>query len=317
MHIFRAAIVVSAAASLMTVIAAAPAATAAGPVDHAATAAGPVDHAATAAAPVSYAAAKAGLVSYAATAAGPVDYAATAAGPVNYVALGDSYSSGAGAGNYISSSGSCERSTLAYPEQWAAANAPASFVSAACSGASTASVLASQVSALSTSTTLVSITIGGNDAGFAHVMEACVLLPTSSCLNAVAAAEAFITSQLPARLEATLRTIAADAPNAKVVVIGYPDLYDLSKSGSCIGLSTSDRTALNQGADDLDAALQAAAQANDDTFADVRGRFDGHELCDSDSWLHAVDIFAVSTSYHPTAAGQDLGYLPVLTAAAG
>ena len=233
------------------------------------------------------------------------------------MALGDSYSSGVGAGGYISSSGSCERSVNAYPEQWAAAHAPATFVSVACSGAGTADVLASQVSALSASTTLVSITIGGNDAGFSHVMETCVLAPTSSCLNAVAAAEAFITSQLPTRLDTTLHAIATDAPNAKVVVLGYPDLYDLSKSGSCIGLSTSDRTALNQGADELDAALQAAAQANNDTFADVRGRFAGHVICDSGSWLHAVNIFAVSSSYHPTAAGQDLGYLPAFTAAAG
>ena len=233
------------------------------------------------------------------------------------MALGDSYSSGVGAGGYISSSGSCERSVNAYPEQWAAAHAPATFVSVACSGAGTADVLASQVSALSASTTLVSITIGGNDAGFSHVMETCVLAPTSSCLNAIAAAEAFITSQLPARLDTTLDAIATDAPNAKVVVLGYPDLYDLSKSGSCIGLSTSDRTALNQGADELDAALQAAAQANNDTFANVRGRFGGHVICDSGSWLHAVNIFAVSSSYHPTAAGQDLGYLPAFTAAAG
>ena len=35
--------------------------------------------------------------------------AAHAAAPVNYVALGDSYSSGVGAGDYISSSGSCDR----------------------------------------------------------------------------------------------------------------------------------------------------------------------------------------------------------------
>ena len=257
-------------------------------------------------------AASAGLVTAMAT--GP---AASAAGAVNYVALGDSYSSGVGAGGYISSSGSCERSVNAYPEQWAAAHAPATFASVACSGAGTADVLASQVSALSASTTLVSITIGGNDAGFSHVMETCVLAPTSSCLNAVAAAEAFITSQLPARLDTTLHTIATDAPNAKVIVLGYPDLYDLSKSGTCIGLSTSARTALNQGADELDAALQAAAQANNDTFADVRGQFGGHVICDSGSWLHAVDIFAVSSSYHPTAAGQDLGYLPAFTAAAG
>ena len=243
--------------------------------------------------------------------------AAHAAGEVNYVALGDSYSSGVGAGDYISSSGSCDRSTLAYPEQWAGVNAPGSFVSVACSGATTADVLSSQVSALSASTTLVSITIGGNDAGFSSVMETCVFLPTRLCLNAVAAAESFIATQLPGRLDQTLQTIAADAPNATVVVLDYPDLYDLSKSGTCIGLSTSDRIALDQGADELDGAIQAAALANGDTFADVRGQFAGHEICDSNSWLHAVDIFAISSSYHPTAAGQDQGYLPVFTKAAG
>jgi lysophospholipase L1-like esterase len=252
----------------------------------------------------------AGLVT--AAALSPAAGAATA---VNYVALGDSYSSGVGAGNYISSSGSCERSSNAYPEQWADANSPASFVSQACSGATTADVLSSQVQALSDSTTLVSITIGGNDAGFSSVMETCVLESTSSCLSAVSAAETFVADQLPARLETTLRTIRADAPAAKVVVLGYPDLYDLSKSSSCIGLSTADRTALNQGAGDLDSALATAAQANSDTFADVRGQFAGHEICDSGSWLNSVDIFAISSSYHPTAAGQELGYLPVFTTA--
>ena len=111
---------------------------------------------------------------------------------VHYVALGDSYSSGVGAGSYISASGNCERSTDAYPEQWAGSHSPASFVSVACSGATTADVLSSQVSALSTSTTLVSITIGGNDAGFSSVMETCVLESTSSCLNAVEIAGALV-----------------------------------------------------------------------------------------------------------------------------
>jgi len=245
------------------------------------------------------------------TAVAPVSAASGAADgatAVHYVALGDSYSSGVGAGSYISSSGSCERSTKAYPEQWAAATSPASFVSVACSGAGTSDVISSQVSALSISTTLVSITIGGNDAGFASVMETCVLLPTSSCLSAVSTAEKFVTTQLPARLEATLQAIRSHAPYAKIVVLGYPDLYDLSKSSSCIGLSTSDRTALNGGANDLDSA-------NYDTYVDVRSQFAGHELCDSASWLNSVDIFAISSSYHPTAAGQELGYLPVFTAA--
>ena len=243
--------------------------------------------------------------------------AAEAASSVRYVALGDSYSSGLGAGDYISSSGSCDRSTNAYPEQWAGLNAPASFVSVACSGATTADVLSSQVSALSASTTLVSITIGGNDAGFSSVMETCVLGSTSSCVNAVSTAEAFVAGQLPARLNATLRAIRADAPNAEIVLLGYPDLYDLSKSGTCIGLSTQDRTALNGGANALDGALATAATVNGDTFADVRGQFAGHEICDSGSWLNSVDIFAISSSYHPNASGQELGYLYVFSEAAG
>src|SRR5579862_3161030 len=184
--------------------------------------------------------------------------AAGAASTVNYVALGDSYSSGLGAGSYISSSGSCDRSTNAYPEQWAAANSPASFVSVACAGATTSDVINGQVSALGPGTTLVSITIGGNDAGFSSVMETCVLHSTSTCLSVVATATDFVTRQLPARLTSTLQAIRQRAPGARIVVLGYPDLYDLSKSGSCVGLSTQDRTALNSGADALDTALRAA-----------------------------------------------------------
>jgi lysophospholipase L1-like esterase len=245
--------------------------------------------------------------------------AAEAASSVQYVALGDSYSSGLGAGDYISSSGSCDRSTRAYPEQWAGLNAPASFVSVACAGATTADVISSQVPALSASTTLVSITIGGNDAGFSSVMETCVLSSTSTCVNAVSNAEAFINtpSQLPTLLDTTLQTIRAHAPAAKIVVLGYPDLYDLSKSSTCIGLSTKDRTALNGGADALDSALATAAEQNNDTFADVRGQFARNEICDSDSWLNSVDIFAISSSYHPNASGQELGYKPVFTEYAG
>jgi len=240
--------------------------------------------------------------------------AADAASSVSYVALGDSYSSGLGAGSYISSGGGCDRSANAYPEQWAAANAPASFVSVACAGATTSDVISSQVPALSAGTTLVTITIGGNDAGFSSVMETCVLKSTSSCLSAVAAARSFAATRLPARLASTLQAIRQHAPGARIVLLGYPDLYDLTKSSTCIGLSTQDRTALNAGADALDSALSAAAQGSQNTvFADVRPQFGGHEICDSGGWLHSVDLLAISSSYHPTASGQMLGYEPVLS----
>ena len=58
------------------------------------------------------------------------------------------------------------------------------------------------------------------------------------------------------------------------------------------------------------------AGAHGFTFGDVRPTFTGHEICSGSSWLHSVDWFNIGNSYHPTAAGQSGGYLPVLDAAA-
>ena len=241
--------------------------------------------------------------------------AAPASAAVNYVALGDSYASGLGAGNY--SGGSCDRSAGAYPQLWANANHPASFAFVACSGATTADVISNQISALSGATTLVSVTIGGNDVGFSSVMETCVLGSTSSCVNAVNQAEAEARSRLPGSLNTLFNDISARAPNARVVVIGYPEFYDLSKSSGCIGLSTTDRTALDGGADLLDSIIQAATSGHAGfAYAEVRGGFTGHEICDSNSWLHSVDWLNLGDSYHPTASGQSGGYYPVFSAAA-
>ena len=151
-------------------------------------------------------------------------------------------------------------------------------------------------------------------------METCVLHSTSTCLSAVATAKHFVASQLPARLASTLQAIRQHAPSARIVLLGYPDLYDLSKSGTCIGLSTQDRTALNSGADALDSALQTAVSRAADpriVYADVRGQFGPHEICDADRWLHSVNLLAISSSYHPTASGQKLGYQPVFSRSIG
>ena len=231
---------------------------------------------------------------------------------VHYVALGDSYSSGVGAGG---TSGSCAQTAKAYPALWAAANSPASFTFAACSGATTSTVISGQLSSLSSSTTLVSITVGGNDVGFTSIMETCVLGSTSSCESAVAAAESYANGTLPGKLDTVLSDIRADAPNAKVIVLDYPLFYDTSVS-VCIGLSSADHTSIDAGINDLDGVLSAAAARNGATFADVRAQFAGHEICDSSSWLHSLNILDISESYHPTAAGQSSAYLPVFSAAA-
>jgi lysophospholipase L1-like esterase len=237
---------------------------------------------------------------------------AKAASSVNYVALGDSYSAGVGAGD---ETGSCDQSPNAYGPLWAAANDPASFTFAACSGATTSSTISSQLSSLSPSTTLVSITIGGNDVGFSSIMETCVLESTSACESAVDSAETYANNTLPGNLDTLFSDIQADAPNAKVVVLDYPDFYDLSVP-VCIGLSTADHEAIDAGINDADGVIQTAADNSGFDFADVRGQFSGHELCDDSGWLNSVDILDIDSSYHPTATGQSDGYLPVFSAAA-
>lgn len=231
-----------------------------------------------------------------------------------YVALGDSYASGVGAGDYLSNSGDCKRSTKAHPYLWAAAHSPSSFDFTACSGARTGDVLSGQLGPLSTATGLVSISVGGNDAGFADVMTTCVLQSDSSCLSRINTAKAYVDSTLPGKLDSVYTAIRDRAPNARVIVIGYPRFYKLG--ATCIGLSETKRKAINDAADLLDNAIARRAGAHGFTFGDVRATFTGHELCSGSSWLHSVDLFNIGQSYHPTAAGQSGGYLPVLASAA-
>ncbi|MFJ9690958.1 SGNH/GDSL hydrolase family protein [Kitasatospora sp. NPDC101183] len=236
---------------------------------------------------------------------------ANAAG-ANYVALGDSYSAGVGAGSYLSDSGSCKRSTNAYAYLWKNAHAPSSFKFVACSGARTGDVLNNQISALSSSTTLVSITIGGNDTGFSSTMQTCVLGSDDDCLNAVGNAEDYARNTLPGQLDQVYSAIRAKAPNAHVVVLGYPHLYKVG--GSCIfGIGDTKRSAINEAADTLDGVIAKEVANAGFTFGDVRGIFAEHEICGSQTtWLHSTTL-PVDESYHPKASGQAGGYLPVFS----
>lgn len=237
------------------------------------------------------------------------------AAPTGYVALGDSYSSGVGAGGYIGSSGDCRRSTKAYPYLWAAAHSPSRFTFAACSGARTSEVLANQLGGLGSDTGLVSITIGGNDAGFADVMTTCVLQSESACVARINTAKAYVDSTLPGNLDRVYSAISGKAPAAQVVVLGYPRFYQLD--GRCVtGLTEGERSAINNAADLLNSAIAKRAADHGFTFGDVRTTFTGHEICSGSAWLHSVNWLNIGDSYHPTANGQSGGYLPVLTATA-
>lgn len=247
-------------------------------------------------------------------AAAPAAAAATrtAASTVDYVALGDSYATAIGAPG---AAGLCGRGSRAYPALWAAANDPASFRSVACGGATTDDVRRTQLTALSSRTDLVTLTVGGNDAGFAPTVISCTVGGDAACTRAVQAARDYATRLLPARLDATYRAVRQRAPNATVVVLGYPRLFDAAAGCGSGGLSAAKRRALNAGADELAGVIAGRAAAAGFVFADVRAGFDAHGVCSRDPWINGFSLLSATNSYHPTTAGYAQGYLPALAAA--
>lgn len=235
---------------------------------------------------------------------------------VDYVALGDSYSSGVGTGVYDAASGACQRSPLSYPPLWVAEHHPASFTFVACAGATTADVRANQISALRPITDLVTITIGGNDAGFGPVLQTCTVAKSDrTCLAAVDAAEAFERTVLRDRLARTYAAIRAAAPRAHVVVLGYPRLFELTPScADPLAPNLTRRSKLNEGADVLDSVIRSASQQHAFGFTDVRDRFAGHGVCSANPWINGPSMPASVGPYHPNQTGYRDGYLDALDA---
>ncbi len=235
---------------------------------------------------------------------------AQAAG-VDYVALGDSYSSGVGAPGQ---SGTCLRSNYSYAAQWAAKHSPATFQFLACSGAVTDDVLNTQVPAMSGGADLISITIGGNDAGFAPTVLTCLTSSDATCTAKVNAGKAYVANTLPGKLDATYAAIKAKAATgAKVVVLSYPNIFDTS--AALCEMSATKRKALNSGAQALDDMIKSRAANAGFTYADVRDNFAGHGVCASKPYLNGLTIIPPQNSYHPNANGYTFGYLPALTSA--
>jgi lysophospholipase L1-like esterase len=237
-----------------------------------------------------------------AIAAGVLVPAASAAAAPQYVALGDSYSSGVGTRVFYNEEGGCQRSPDAYGPKIAAADGYAlSFQ--ACSGAKTPEVNSKQLGTLSSTTSLVTITIGGNDAGFSEVILNCALY-YFTCGSAIGEANKFIKEKLPGLLETTYNDIRAKATTAKVVVLGYPHLFTSNGETCNFNLLTSSHEKeMNHSADLLDEALSARASAHKFTFVDPRNAFLSHEVCSSAEWLNGQSN-PLSESYHPNVSGQ-------------
>ena len=224
---------------------------------------------------------------------------------LSYVALGDSYAAGQGAGRYLNS---CLQSRRGYPAKLDRTPRVNLRANATCTGASTAEVVATQLASLSRGTRLVTLTVGGNDLHVAAVAAACVTGPSPACQAAIGQAVALLTPQpgggsvLGTRLATTYSRVAQAAPNARILVTGYPYLFEAPAPGNPNAATI---VAINQATTALNTTIQAAVasvRALDVNIAyvDVTTRFAGHGLGSTTPFINGDGPDA----FHPTARGH-------------
>jgi len=221
----------------------------------------------------------------------------------SYVALGDSYASGVGSRTYYSDSGSCYRSPYAYAVV-DASRIGATLSFQACSGAKTGDVKNNQLGTLNTSTTYVTVQVGGNDAGFSSVLTECAQPGwASNCNGAIDNAQSIIRNTLPGSLDSLYASIRSKAPNAKVVVVGYPRIFNGEDCNAGTWFSPSEESRLNATADLLNSTISGRAAAKGFSFVNPTSAFTGHAVCDNVEWINGLSN-PIRESYHPNRTGQ-------------
>lgn len=241
-----------------------------------------------------------------------------------YVALGDSYSAGLGANSTDAGGGywdSCYRTSDAWAFQMQSIfNSYTSLK--ACSGAKILDVYG-QVNSMATTFNnspgapqLVTVTIGGNDVGFADKLKHCVL-------GACADEEGEMNNKVDG-LTSPLRQLYASIQNgsdyADIVAGGYPWVVEVDgQSGNlaCKGIGNDERSMINRLVTRLNSVISGAASDVGvwSVGQTVRSKFVGHNACvgGMQEWIHAADgdlgysMGIGPNSFHPNPGGQ-FGY---------
>jgi hypothetical protein len=203
----------------------------------------------------------------------------------------------------------------------------ASFTNISCSGATTADMNQSQsvtggtnppqFSAINAGTTLVTMGIGGNDIGFSSILETCAEDSlhnpfgdpctqhyTSGGTDQLAAA---ITSLAPV-IGSLLSQIHQLAPNARVLLVGYPVILPNSGNGCwpVVPIAYGDVPYLRGVELELNQMLASEAASNNATFVNTYTDSIGHDACQpaSNQWVEGLVPLTEAAPFHPNQAGE-------------
>jgi len=262
----------------------------------------------------------------------------------SYAALGDSYVAGLGIPGSAGAIAGCGQSGSSYP-YLVARSLRLRVSDLSCSSATIGSLTAAQatgdgtnpaqLSALSSSTALVTLGIGGNDVGWGGVIARCTeldLIPAlipggassdrAPCRNHYTAGG---TDALQRKIQAVagplaeaLARVRRRAPHARVYVVGYPDLLPAAGAGcaSALGLAEGDIAFLNTEEVRLNDLLRRVARAAGDGYIDTYTPSLGHSACAAPAarWIEPLIPDARAAPLHPNAIGEK-GMANVIVAA--
>lgn len=240
----------------------------------------------------------------------------------SYVALGDSYSSGEGAGSYLPgtdnyknpSRNMCHTSTNSYPYLINRQLALDSFLSVACSGArivnytsfaqykDSSNILPPDYPGKNTQglmiekhiPNVVTITMSGNDIGFKDKLIKCILYPFTCYPTYESRMEIALEIQKEyPMLVGMYRDILKNmGPNPRLYVLGYPQVASADDGSSCganVELTAVERTMAAGLIEYLNAVIRTAAAEAGAYYVDIEDSLYGHRLCEAPSATIAVN----------------------------
>jgi lysophospholipase L1-like esterase len=221
---------------------------------------------------------------------------------LSYAALGDSYAAGDGAGSPRlppHRDFGCGRFEGAYPLQlslnFTLQIPPSQFTNVACGGASSTSVLKTQVPRVPVDVDVVTLTVGGNEIDFFAVLNACVhgWFPGWDCDRELVRAREHVISDTFLKNYGMLVKGAKERNHGgRLLITGYTKFFD-AETTQCDGVSFAKgqkgrylltremRGRFNAIVDALNNVIRASAQTYGAEYVDIDSLFDGHRFCEA------------------------------------
>lgn len=285
-------------------------------------------------------------------------------GGISWIAMGDSYASGEG-NETIPAADTCQRADGAdgRGRAWAVVAertligqgvsvAPDQFKFVACTGAVAANWENQFAESGSQPADLVTFSFGGNNVGFASILEDCIgtnrpdmstswvapivssVMPWIGCtlqeseliarVDKWAGLPATTSYDVGVALPQLISDVAARAvvPGGKIVVTGYPQLFEESgrwgvwQGNHCYRVRRSDAdmfrgviALMNQRLAEATQAASGKVNGVEIAYVDAAAAYESasgrHGLCGSDSWINGIRIDRQQRSFHPTQQGHD------------